>query len=548
MAPGSRAARPGTAEARLTAAVRRLQAEVDGLRRAQHSRAVIEQAKGLLAGRLGCSPEEAFTQLSWLSQQSNIKVTEVAAGLLGMAVPLAVQDPAPQMTPAADISRRFARRAPAAPDPATAALPSVTLLPEETTARYHLTCAAMGTVDDVHHLAETIWSEGLRHLGATAVLIGVLEPDGAVRLVSTHGLPRSVASAWQRVPSTLNVAFLKAVSNGRPLWITQEQAAAAGYELLGDGDLRACLPLNQQGRIFGVASIVWARDFHPDTTTRAYVSALAEACGRRVSQMLDGPGGQAVASPAAHWVEAVLESLPGSHALLSPVRDAAGQVEDWRFDLCSPEAMDASGRTADLICGRRLLDLYPHASSAGLFDGYLQVLRTGKPFTMEPTPLVLATERHQIPVIMSVRASRFGAGLLVHWRYHDAERRLLARLERVQRLGDAGWAEWNLITGEVEWSAETYAILNRDPAHGPVQFTALHRYVAPEDRDILTAAAERLRTDHEPIDLVMRLHRNGVRTPVRLVADPVVDGLGRLACVDAAVRRLPDHSGHDRQQ
>jgi hypothetical protein len=166
---------------------------------------------------------------------------------------------------------------------------------------------------------------------------------------------------------------------------------------------------------------------------------------------------------------------------------------------------------------------------------------------MEPTPLVLATERHQIPVIMSVRASRFGAGLLVHWRYHDAERRLLARLERVQRLGDAGWAEWNLITGEVEWSAETYAILNRDPARGPVQLTALHRYVAPEDRDTLTAAVERLRTDRTPIDLVLRLHRHGARTPVRLVADPVIDGLDRLACVDAAVRRLPGHPGHDQQ-
>ncbi|MGW6919271.1 SpoIIE family protein phosphatase [Kitasatospora sp. NPDC054939] len=67
--------------------VDRLRAEVEGLRRAMRSRAVIEQAKGLLTERLGCTPEEAFGHLAQLSQDGNRKLVDIAADLLGVAAP-----------------------------------------------------------------------------------------------------------------------------------------------------------------------------------------------------------------------------------------------------------------------------------------------------------------------------------------------------------------------------------------------------------------------------------------------------------------------------
>jgi hypothetical protein len=275
----------GSTEARLIAVVQRLQAEVDGLRRAQRSRAVIDQAKGLLVGRLNFSPDEAFDHLSRVSQQSNMKVVEVAAGLLGIAAPVSGADRGTGEETGYR-PQRYTGRSPEADRVELDAPAPVFLMPEETTARYHLACAAMSAVEDVRELAEAVWTGGLRHLGVTAVLLGVLEPDGAVRLVSTHGLPASLASAWQRVPSTLNVAFLQAVANGRTLWLSRKQATELGYQLLGDGELRACVPLLNQGRIFGVASILWSAEFAPDAITRAYVGVLAEACGRRASQLL----------------------------------------------------------------------------------------------------------------------------------------------------------------------------------------------------------------------------------------------------------------------
>ena len=75
--------------------VQRLEAEVAGLRRAMASRGVIEQAKGVLAERLGCSPEDAFAHLSAMSQRSNVRLGDVAASLLAS---MATAEPSASLT------------------------------------------------------------------------------------------------------------------------------------------------------------------------------------------------------------------------------------------------------------------------------------------------------------------------------------------------------------------------------------------------------------------------------------------------------------------
>src|SRR5579859_7066733 len=69
------------------ARVQRLEAEVDGLRRAMRSRAVIEQAKGFLSAALNCGLDEAFGHLARLSQHENLRVAEVAARIIGTVIP-----------------------------------------------------------------------------------------------------------------------------------------------------------------------------------------------------------------------------------------------------------------------------------------------------------------------------------------------------------------------------------------------------------------------------------------------------------------------------
>jgi len=59
-----------------------LRVERDGLREAMRSRAVIEQAKGILAARLGIDPDAAFDRLREESQRRNVRLAELAAALV----------------------------------------------------------------------------------------------------------------------------------------------------------------------------------------------------------------------------------------------------------------------------------------------------------------------------------------------------------------------------------------------------------------------------------------------------------------------------------
>jgi two-component system, response regulator / RNA-binding antiterminator len=58
------------------------QQEVDQLREALGTRPVIDQAKGMLIARHGCSPEEAFQMLSAASQRENRKLRDVAEAMV----------------------------------------------------------------------------------------------------------------------------------------------------------------------------------------------------------------------------------------------------------------------------------------------------------------------------------------------------------------------------------------------------------------------------------------------------------------------------------
>jgi hypothetical protein len=56
--------------------------EVEGLREAMRTRAVIEQAKGVIIGATGCTPDVAFQMLVRQSQYENRKLREIAASLV----------------------------------------------------------------------------------------------------------------------------------------------------------------------------------------------------------------------------------------------------------------------------------------------------------------------------------------------------------------------------------------------------------------------------------------------------------------------------------
>ncbi|HEX6681699.1 MAG TPA: SpoIIE family protein phosphatase [Candidatus Limnocylindrales bacterium] len=109
------------------ARVKRLEDEVAGLRRAMHTRGLIEQAKGMLAERLGCDPESAFSILSARSQETNTPLVRLAADLVAALPtsppapppPRAKAPPATSPSPAASLppGSQAASPSPASPRP-----------------------------------------------------------------------------------------------------------------------------------------------------------------------------------------------------------------------------------------------------------------------------------------------------------------------------------------------------------------------------------------------------------------------------------------------
>jgi hypothetical protein len=68
------------------AAKTELSTTADGMRAALVSRAVIDQAKGIVMADKGCTADEAFAHLLELSSRSHVKVRDVAVALVEMTV------------------------------------------------------------------------------------------------------------------------------------------------------------------------------------------------------------------------------------------------------------------------------------------------------------------------------------------------------------------------------------------------------------------------------------------------------------------------------
>lgn len=100
---------------------------------------------------------------------------------------------------------------------------------------------------------------------------------------------------------------------------------------------------------------------------------------------------------------------------------------------------------------------------------------------------------------------------------------LAVRLAHAQRLGNMGWAEWNLRTGTVEWSDQVFAIFGRDPADGPLPLAELAACVEPVDLAALDELLWAVTRGVEPVQAEFRIRRGtGDLRNLRMVLEPLM--------------------------
>lgn len=222
----------------------------------------------------------------------------------------------------------------------------------------------------------------------------------------------------------------------------------------------------------------------------------------------------------ADWVpvvRGVLDAMPGQHSLLIPVRDSTGRLHDLEVAAASPEAVAADGLRGPALVGARLGEHFPQALVSERWPIYERVLETGEPAEIGPF--------HNAWGCYSVRVHRLGPALLVTWERHEDDQVESERIAATERLGNLGWGEWDLVSGEVRWSEQLYRIYERDPLLGPLPREESEALSLAEDLPLKLAAVEAFERG-EQVDLTTRVRVNGRIKHLRSVADAVRDASG----------------------
>ncbi|MER6217680.1 SpoIIE family protein phosphatase [Streptomyces sp. NPDC001674] len=496
----------------LAKVVARLRAEVEDLEAGAAMAAVLERAKGVLMAQQGVSAEEAYELLQHRAESHRSTLVEECWLILGSTgrppAPVAVADPGQE--PAA-VFRTGRYAAADASDHGQRAL----------LAALARSLATTSGGDEVAQLLRTVLGE-CEHVDA--VMIYTRATAGNLELAGHAGVDRGTAEQWSRIPPLAGIAALEALTRERPVWLEDQERYTAEYVLIGGAPerwpSRAWIPVPGTPATTAVGFFrSTPGPFAP--RTRSLLRRVVRLCG----PALDAPRtpGATTAEQDVPAVQQVFDVLAGPAVLLSPVRSADGSVEDFRIDAAAADSVDVAGRRGKELVGRMILETYPTVAGSPLWEGYLDTLATGTVY--EGLPFTYEEAAAGVPrrSVYSVRANRLGDRLVVSWIRHDTSDHEVRRLADLQRLGNLGWASWNLTSDTITWSEQVYTVFRRDPALGPMTLEELPSHVLPEDLPGLGRAVQRLLEDGAAIDETFRIATDGGVRHLRIVAEARVD-------------------------
>ncbi|WP_435847610.1 SpoIIE family protein phosphatase [Streptomyces fumanus] len=524
---------PGTGAApdleTLSKAVANQRAEMDRLLDRAATSAVLERAKGAVMALTGCSADEAREALVQRAKSRGHSLLEecwITLGGLGPPLP-AADDPG--LAEAAAAPAGTVPPAAPASDDVSAAL-----------TRLAKVLVRVGSPQD---LARCLLEHLAPDVGADAVLLYSKLSSGALELAGHAGIDAILAAQWRQVPPLAGMAAPDTLRSGEPRWLEDFERDSQRYLLIGDPPgrwrSRAWLPV-PEGAGGGTAEFCLgvlrrrAGPFSP--AARDHLRAVARLCAGLLRTY--GVRREAATAADAGTVQRVLDTLPVAAMLLTPLRGASGEVRDLRIDAATGQAAGLAARGGETLAGRRFLECFPALAGEPLWPACLNALATGEPYEGEPFAHQGVVAGAAELSMYSVRVVPLGGGLMLTWVRHDSSDRQEQRLADLQRLGNLGWANWNLVTHEAGWSTQVFAIFGRDPVRGPVRLGDLPALAQPEDRPEVDRAVEGLLRHGRPCDVPFRSRTPlGVRH-VRFVAEAATDAGGTPVEVHGFVQDL----------
>ena len=528
MTPAEPGAAPDLVE--LARIVARQRAELDRLRDQAATSAVVERAKGAVMALTGCSADAADERLLQRAKAARHTLLEECWITLGSLAPTA-PGPGEAAEPVGTHAPGFGFGSDVLPE---------TAAPDDVATALARLGQALVRVTTPHDLARCLLEHLAHDMAADAIMIYVRRPDGGLELIGHAGIGDQIAAQWSQVPPLSGIAALDALRTGEPCWLEDVTTHERRELLIGDPPARwrsrAWLPVPARGSAQVCIGVLRGRAGPFTARDQAHLRGVTGLCAGRL-RAFDAPPERAD-DAATDAVQALFEALPIPAMLLTPLTDASGEPEDFRVEAATTGAGDLLGRAGEELAGRRLLEFRPALTEEPLWQGCVRTLTTGEPYESEPFAHEEVVAGIAALSTYSARVARLDDALIVSWIRHASSDRQEQRLADLQRLGNLGWANWNLATQEASWSTQVFAIFSRDPAHGPAPLTALPELALPEDAPALTRAIRALVQEGRAFDLPFRVRTSGGIRHLRLVAEAVADMHGTPVEVHGVVQDM----------
>ncbi|MET3422400.1 serine phosphatase RsbU (regulator of sigma subunit) [Actinoplanes tereljensis] len=230
-------------------------------------------------------------------------------------------------------------------------------------------------------------------------------------------------------------------------------------------------------------------------------------------------------------IREVLSVIPAGCSWLRPVKNPTGEVVDFEVAAASGSGHDIYRRGTGRVHSR-LSELYPGIVDGPLWRLYFEVLSTGEPARMDEFRYEQEQAGFTPRSVFDVSVHPVLGGLLVWWQRLDEDRR---RIERTEQLGNLGWAEYDLVTGESQWSPGVYRIFERDHALGPMSRAEQAAAIQVDDRGLGEAAWQTMEVGGVS-DVTVRFRVGATVKDLRILSDVLSDAAGTPIKIHAVVQ------------
>ncbi len=530
--PESAAAGPATAVELLSRVIEEQRREEAALQARFLEHGLIDQAVGVLIARLECGPKEAFDQLLEIERRSGRDLLEVAGEVVGQQTSartrVGMGDAVPVYGPAVHRLQRG---------------------------------------KDADELARLLLADTLAWSGAVEAAVALLEPDGALELVGSAGLPLRVVSQWRRIPPLMDCLLNAAIREQAPVWVDAADRggsdrggdSAGGPLVLGPAGsggttpnpVHVAVPLRLGRGLVGAVELGWPANTAFTAEVRREITALVENAahavvrGRRLAAEPTERRAALEDAVALDQLREIIDATWEPALLVAPIPDEHDPVSGLRLIGLNRAARDlfAGGLSTPDPVGRRLTESMPWAAASGAYDAFRDVLTTGVPFRDPAHVYVEPGEDGGRTRTISVGASRLSESLLYVALRPTEEQRgdQQAVVARLRRMAGTGSWEWNPVTRMVHWSAEALMAFGARTVPGPAPEDLPPYTVHPDDRVEHDRLMRTLVHDGRPAQGEFRVVRpDGAVRHIRIAGEPVIGRGGSVGSVFGTVQDVTE--------